>query len=260
MKQKLVSVLTLSLFLFSTAAFSAALLIEDVLPWNYNSNSQTLADIGIGFTKINSSALAGLTVADLASYDFIVFSSAQYQTYYDNIATSFSKIDQYVSDGGVLVAHSCLWGWPGNGEWNAPFFLPGGVDRVQQYTQSVSITDPTSPIIAGPYGTITESQLQGWNYSAHGYFTNLVEGTKTIIDLDDPDKPIYIEYAWGSGHVRATMMTVEWGANDPTNSRYIFRQNEFYQAQKESQPVPEPGTLALLGMGLLFFGFIRKRN
>jgi len=44
------------------------------------------------------------------------------------------------------------------------------------------------------------------------------------------------------------MMTNEWGSNDPNNTRYIFRENEFYAGQNvpPQQQAPEPATLVLL--------------
>lgn len=126
------------------------------------------------------------------------------------------------------------------------------MDRDQQYSNSVKVLDPSSQVISGPYGTITESDFQNWNYSTHGYFTNLLPGTKSIIGIDDASKPCYIEYAYGTGTVRASMMTVEWGNNDPNNTRYIFRENEFYAAQ---HPVntPEPATLSMIFIGIMSF-------
>lgn len=257
---RLISTFLLFIFFVCTQAHAAVLLIENVLPWDYNSNSQTLTDLGFSFTKIGSNQIAS---TDLSIYDFVVFASVQDQDYYDDIASSFSSITNYVSNGGVLIAHSALWGWPANGVWTAPNFLPGGVDRVQEYSNSVRITDASSPVITGPYGTLQAADFQAWNWSTHGYFTNLLPGTHTIMDLNDVNKPIYIEYAYGLGGVRASMMTVEWGANDPNNTRYIFRQNEFYGAQfnpPNNPVVPEPNTVLLLGSGILgLLAFSRKR-
>lgn len=234
-----------------------ALLIEDTLPWNTNSNSTTLTNIGIPFTKIASNTIGAYTLSD---YDFVVFASVQNQPFYDNIAANFAAINAYVTGGGTLIAHSALWGWPGNGLWNPPNFLPGGVGRVQEYSNNVNVTDPSHPVVSGPYGTVTEPEFQGWNYTTHGYFTDLVAGTHIVLDLNDLLKPIYIEYAWGAGIVRATMMTVEWGANDPWNTRYIFRQNEFYAAQNPPGAVPEPSTVLLLGAGLAGLGLWGRKR
>ncbi len=244
-------VLVLAILAFSVSAvYADALLIEDILPWGYNSNSETLGDIGISFTKIASSQIAATTLSD---YQFVVYASDQPQSYYDNVATNFGLINSYVQNGGILVAHSCLWGWEdANPGWESPNYLPGGVNRVAEYTQAVNVTDPLSPIVDGPYGELTEAQFQAWNYTSHGYFTDLLAGTETILD-QGTDKPIYIIYPFGDGEVRATMMTVEWGSGDNSNTRYIFRQNEFFAAQQEADQrvVPEPATMSLLGLGLL---------
>jgi len=241
------------------SAWAKALLIEDILPWGFNSNSQTLTDIGIPFDKIGSGALAS---QDLSGYKFIVYASDQPQSYYNNISANFSKIDDFVENGGILIAHSCIWGWQ-DGSWIGLDFLPGDLSAINQYSNSVSITDPASPIVSGPYGTLTLGDFQAWNYSTHGYFTGLLPGTQVALDLNDPNKPIYITYPWGSGEVRATMMTVEWGNNDPNNTRYIFRQNEFYAGQNippggGGKQVPEPMTMALLGLALCGLVGIRK--
>ena len=48
---KLMIVVVAVTFCLITQVYASALLIEDILPWNYNSNSQTLTDIGIPFVK-----------------------------------------------------------------------------------------------------------------------------------------------------------------------------------------------------------------
>ena len=240
-------------------SFGNALLVQDILPWNMNSNAQTLTDIGISFDQISASQLA---TTDLSAYKFVVFASVQDQPFYDNVAANFSEVNNYVQNGGILIAHSALWGWPGNGTWDAPNYLPGGVGRVEEYSNSVEITDPSSPIVSGPYGSLSQADFQSWNYSTHGYFTNLVAGTNVALDLNDPNKPIYIDYNWGAGEVRATMMTVEWGENDPNNTRYIFRENEFYAGENipVTPSVPEPGSLALILSSIIGIGLVAVRR
>ena len=255
-----VAILVMAVILgLSANAFANALLVENLLPWNWNSNSDTLTAIGIAYNKIGSDQLAS---TDLSAYTFVVFSSVQDQNFYDDVAANKAAVDSYVANGGTLIAHSALWGWPANGIWTAPNFLPGGVNRVQEYSNSVNITDPLSPIVSGPYGTLTEAEFQAWDYTTHGYFTNLVAGTEIALDLNDINKPIYITYPFGLGEVRASMMTVEWGENDAFNTRYIFRENEFYAGQfvpPQDNVVPEPTTMLLFGLGLAGLAFKRKK-
>ncbi len=241
-------------------AQTKALLLEDVRPWDGSgiSNSQTLTDLGIAYDWIPS---ANLGSTDLSQYQFVVLASVQPQSFYNNVAAGLGALDTYVQNGGILVAHATVHGWDGDGVWQDGQLLPGGVGYVgPTYSNAVQLLDPTHPVIDGPYGVVTETSLQNWNWSTHGYFTDLVPGTEMVIGVDiggGDVRPCYMEYDWGLGQVRTTMMTLEWNLGAEAGSRHIFRENEFYYA---AHPVPAPGALLLGGIGVGLIGWLRRRR
>jgi hypothetical protein len=191
---------------------ATALLIEDVVPWAYDSDALALNQLGISYDLTHS---WNLQSANLAEYKFIILASDQPTSTYVNIANNIAQIDSYVSNGGVYVAHACDEGWS-VGDWSGLQIMPGGVTHVTgYYTMYIHITDQQSPIVAG----LDDAYFAGWGYSAHGYFTNVppdadvVMVTETYLGsgVPDPNKPTYIVYSYGSGKVLATMQTIEWG-------------------------------------------------
>ena len=256
----------ISIGFLSSSAFGKALLIEDVTPWDGSgqSNAVTLSQLSIDFDLVNSSTYAGMS--DLSSYDYIVYSSDQYKSYYDNIASNYGLIDDFVYNGGTLLAHAAMWGWhysPVGTTYDLSNFMPGGDNiSVKQYSNTVNILDPTAPVIDGPAGVVTEASLQAWNYSTHGYFTGVedLDNFNAIIGIGDETKACYIEYTYGAGTVRANVMTMEWGQYEAqAGSRDIFRKNEYYQVENEINGVPEPATMLLLGTGLVGLAVFRRK-
>lgn len=205
-----------------------ALLIQDVYPWGVNSDVTALNDTGITHDVVNSANLANTA---LNQYKFVMYASDQPTTYYANIAASIGKIESYVNGGGLLLAHSCDYGWNG-GVWSGYKILPGSVAITHAISpsQDVRINDTTHCVVQG----LNDSYFQNWNYSTHGYFTNLLQNTKIVLSsYGDPTLPTYIEYSFGSGLVRATMQTAEWGYQ---RGRSQFLLNELTCAQSWVPP------------------------
>lgn len=195
---------------------SLFLIIEDYYPWNVPANDWVLQEKGQSYDVINTSMIAGW---DFAVHDnkIIIIASDQATWSYDNIIANEQKIADFVYNGGILLAHSCDFGWY-SGYWSTSF-LPQGVHHVNNYLQLLEIVDPTHPLLEG----ISDDQLDWWNYSTHGYFTNLPVGAKTIIQTTPSGNPTYIEYKYGRGTVLATMQTIEWPFRGYAGTRQLLR-------------------------------------
>jgi|GEM_PF-2234734 len=208
-----------------------ALLIQDVDPWASNSNVGALQELGIPHDVISSYDVA---TTDLGQYKFVLYASDQPTWYYDNLDASIDRISSYVSAGGVLVAHSCDQGW-NSGSWVGRQILPAGVSHVNVYSQNLTVASPSHPILSGY--SASSDYFANWNYSTHGYFTNLPAGAASLIgESGDPvERPVYIHYTYGSGQVLATMQTIEWGYAGNYSFRPEFLLNELRYAWSGGQ-------------------------
>ncbi|RLE50310.1 MAG: hypothetical protein DRJ21_01785 [Candidatus Methanomethylicota archaeon] len=189
------------------------LIIKDVEPWFIGAHGPAieavLNELGKTYDIINSGQLRSV---DLSKYKIIIVASDQYTSTYNNLIANKEKLAEFVYNGGILIAHACDHGWH-EGVW-IESWLPLGVTKVNEYTNTLSIIDSRNPIINGtPHGgKITDEGLDEWCFSTHGYFTNLPPGTRKIIGIspNPEEKPTYIIYSYGSGFVLATMQTIEW--------------------------------------------------
>jgi hypothetical protein len=226
------------------------LLIQDVNPWNAPSNEAALADLSMSYDLINSDQLASW---DLTGYRCILYASDQPSGYYDNLAASILKIQNFVSSGGLLIAHCCDQGWTG-GDWNGDHILPNNVQKGGNvFHQDLIIVDAAHPVIDGtPSGTVTlpGGYLDGWNYSTHGYLAG-VDPYRVVIIESDPniDEVTYAAYSYGLGEVLATMQTVEWGYSVKGKPELLRNELRYALARDPSPPqVKVPG---ISGWGIL---------
>ena len=230
-------------------ASGRALLIQDVNPWERNSIEIALTTYRIPHDTVTSWSLSGIS---LTPYTFIVYASDQPTTYYENIAASIGRIEGYVSAGGALLAHVTDQGWS-NGEWAGCDILPADVEHVDWYSNDLEINATNDPVITGkPDGveTLTGDYFDGWHYSAHGYFTNLPPGCVTVLSNEGSggSEPVYIKYGYGTGVVRATMTTIQWGFGDgpggaynsPVGQRLGFLANELMTVFTKKVFAPKP--------------------
>lgn len=180
---------------------SEALIVRDCSPWGVNANEIVLGDIGTSYAVINS---ADLSSTDLGDYQLVVLPSTQSSSYYDNLTDSAGALDTFVNDGGTLIGHVADSGYPCTTSWNTSF-LPDGVDHQTTYLDSLRLVDDSHT----RYDGVSDGALDGWNYSSHGYLTDLPSGASTLV-TGSSGNPTHVEYSVGDGTVIATMQTLEW--------------------------------------------------
>ena len=210
---------------FPCVGGETVLLIQDVTPWFSPPNQDPAgADVtelkaqGKQFCMINSDQIG---TTDLTVFPEILIAAAQLPTFYDNLfpnGTVRQSISDYVNQGGILSAN--LTDFFPVGGWQGDVFV-GGLQHTSYGSEENLIAAQSHPIIVdelpcgptGHCGPIVDAgirdDLDGWDFSSHGYFTNLPDGTQLIL-VDELNRPVMIEYAFGAGDVIATLTTTEW--------------------------------------------------
>ena len=229
------------------------LLIQDVVPWGVlvpadqdplGADVTELKAQDKNFCMIHS---ADIGTTDLSQFKEIIIPADQDQNYYDNlfpgvpVGVIHQAIVKFVLDGGVLSANLADHGF-NLGLWTGKVFI-GGVQHVLRFSDLNDINDPDHPIIEddlpcgsnGHCGPIKDAglrnDLDGWNVSSHGYFTNTCADTKVII-VDELQNPVMIEYGYGAGRVIANLNTLEWryyGAGGVTPEKKLLANEIAYQ-------------------------------
>ncbi|WP_017413936.1 hypothetical protein [Clostridium tunisiense] len=191
------------------------LLIQDNPSWGFNSMNEELEAQGVNFCTISSDQIDSV---NLSRFKEIIIPSAQFDNYYANIMPNeviLPSIEAFVRSGGILSANLA---WVQYYSTVATFV--GGLKYQESYTENNNIANSSHPIITaalpcfgGNCGQIIDNgyrnDLDGWNASSHGYFTNLPIGTGVIL-TDENNNPVMIEYPYGRGRVIVTFTTPEW--------------------------------------------------
>jgi len=153
------------------------LIIQDEPPWGCDPNPTVATDLSIAYAMINASALPA---TDLSGFDVVVLAGDQGDAFYSTIASNLSQIASFVANGGVYLVHHARSSGVPPGD-----ILPsgGGIAWTVYYGTDINILNPASGLITGPGGTITDTNLDGGNYSLHGWAdpTSLPAGADAIL-------------------------------------------------------------------------------
>ncbi len=176
-------------------------LFQEQEPWGHRSIKDILYDSGIPFKVFGMDDMGS---ADLSIYTKAVIASAQDREMFDSIATYKTWWENWVSNGGVLEINGAVYS---SEAWDG-LIMPGDFSCVWRGSQIVGITSTWHPMVNYPH-FIFDDSLDNWNFSTHGYLTNLADFYTVIVD--DLNSTVLAIKRLGDGGIIATMQTLEHG-------------------------------------------------
>ena len=188
---------------YITVQFITVALFKNLDPWGFPSNEEVFSLNGIAYTVFNSKDFG---LVNLTSFSKVIITSDQDQSFYYDLYVYTWWFEDYVSSGGMLEIHAADWGWNGGG-WVGT--LPGGLLWNSYYADYVTIVDPNHPVVNIP-NPITDTELDSWSASVHGYFSSYPINSRIVIIEDYTGYPAYLEFDYGAGVIVASSQTLEW--------------------------------------------------
>lgn len=232
----------------------------------FDAGSADPAELGAPITAAGHTPtqLFGLSAADLASVDVLWIANGSNSSAPIEFVSNASDIATWVRGGGVLSYHDR---YVSDGSDNMSLLLPGAGSLVfnRDFSNSadIDISDFLSPVVAG----LDNNSLDGGNSSSHGWVDiSGMPGANAVLHRGgSPTEIVDLYYQFGAGWVYYSTIPLDFylagaGNNPPRdNIRNIYAVNEAgFQASLAN--VPEPGTIALFGLGLAGLGFARRKK
>lgn len=183
------------------------LLIEDVRPWNTNSNDRVLS----GITAYDKVSTSQFLATNLANYAVIVFANDQPFNTYENYKDFKEHMETFAELGGVIVFGAADGGWS---EGDLVEDLPGDVQKQSHYEYRNYVADQSHPIVTGlltDHQVLEDDELYE-NYTSHTSFveSSLPVGSRVILRETSTDRPTLVEYPLEKGRVIASGLTWEY--------------------------------------------------
>lgn len=205
------------------------LLIENDLPWGFNSNSVVLSSLDADFRKITTEDFN----ADLLSdFGVVVFANDQTTETYAAYYSFINQLEEFAKEGGVVLFGAADHGSGHEGVLSDE--LPGGVIKYHDPSNNNYISSAEHPIVTG---VLTDSQrirdedLYS-NYCSHSCFDeeSLPVGSNVILRASKNDAPTLVEYPFGDGLIIASGLTWEWGYDSSKSGEYAKKAMDDYFA------------------------------
>jgi len=232
---------------------------QNVDPWGYSSIGEAFDLYDVPFATLSSK---DFELVNLSRFVKVVIVSDQDQSFYDAMNASRWWFEDYVSQGGVLEIHAADWGWH-IGHWID--LLPGGLQWESQGINHVIVVNRTHPVVNTP-NFIADNELNGWDYSAHGYFSTYPNNSRVVI-TESSGHPVCLEFEYEAGLIVASGQPLEWAYHhkysDVLENSLLYPVYKFKHELATFIDAPIfviPGDLSLLNATIINYGLSNETN
>lgn len=171
--------------------------------------------VALGQTGVNMTVL---TPAALAAVRVLVVQNPNNAGYGSEYTNALADIHAAVANGLVVIIHDRHVASAGN-------LLPAGhgITFTSAYGADVQLGEDSAPIETSSFGTVTNTSVDGYNFSTHGYATraSLPAGAEVLLTTDDPNEVVAFVLYSGAGAYIYTTVPIDYWSDTTAGSGII---------------------------------------